>query len=53
MGFYRARRGDGLGIVAVILVSLLLTLASIVLLGRAMLAHHQAMGSPAITLGLG
>lgn len=52
MGFYRARRGDGLGIVAVILVSLLLTLASIFLLGRAMLEHRQAMGSPAITLGL-
>jgi hypothetical protein len=52
MAFYRARRGDGLGIVVVILVSLLLTLASIVLLGRAMLDHHQAMMTGAITLGL-
>jgi hypothetical protein len=52
MGFYRARRGDGLGIVVVILVSLLLTLASIVLLGRAMLDHRQAMATPSITMGL-
>ncbi|MDQ0466881.1 hypothetical protein QO010_004678 [Caulobacter ginsengisoli] len=52
MGFYRARRGDGLGIVVAILIGLLLTLASIFLLGRAMLDHRQAMGPPSITLGL-
>lgn len=51
MGFYRARRGDGLGIVAAILVSLLLTLASIFLLGRAMLEHRQAEAVSAVTLG--
>lgn len=53
MVFYRTRRGDGLGIVAAILVSLLLALASVVLLGRAMLDHRQAEVRPAITLGLG
>lgn len=51
MGFYRARRGDGLGIVAAILISLLLTLASIFVLGRAMLEHRQASVPAEITLG--
>lgn len=51
MAIFRARRGDGLGIVAAILISLLLTIASIFVLGRAMLEHRQASVQAAITLG--